>query len=152
MAGSETTGAVDAALRALRHRDLSAADLEHRLEAKGYDETERAYALETLQRTGLQDDRRFAEMRAAAHFDVRDGRFHHGAGDALVRHELVQAGVDEDLVADAIALLEPEPERALRIAERRGYGPKTARYLGGKGFSEDSLGALVASSDGDELG
>jgi hypothetical protein len=60
--------------------------------------------------------------------------------------------VDEDLVADAIALLEPEAERALRVAERRGHGPKTARYLSGKGFSEDSLGALVASSDGNELG
>jgi regulatory protein len=143
--GAETPGAVDAALRALRHRDLSAADLERRLEAKGYDETERADALATLQRTGLQDDRRFAESRAAA-LAAR------GAGDALVRYELVRAGVDEDLVADAIALLEPEPQRARRIAERRGYGPKTARYLGGKGFSEDSLGALVASSDGDELG
>jgi regulatory protein len=142
---TETQSAVDAALRALRHRDLSAADLEHRLEAKGYDETERADALATLQRTGLQDDRRFAESRAAALAS-------RGAGDALVRYELVRAGVDEDLVADAIALLEPEAERALRVAERRGHGPKTARYLSGKGFSEDSLGALVASSDGNELG
>ena len=141
----ETPDAVDAALRALRHRDLSAADLEHRLEAKGFEETERADALATLQRTGLQDDRRFAESRA-------ESLAARGAGDALVRHELVRAGVDEDLIADAIALLEPEHERAARIAERRGYGPKTARYLSGKGFSEDSIGALVASSDGDELG
>jgi SOS response regulatory protein OraA/RecX len=145
VAASEKPGAVDAALRALRHRDLSAADLEHRLGAKGYDETERADALATLQRTGLQDDRRFAESRAAS-LAAR------GAGDALVRHELVRAGVDEDLVAEAIALLEPEAERALRIAERRGHGPKTARYLSGKGFSEDSLGALVASSPDGELG
>jgi len=145
VADSETPGAVDAALRTLRHRDLSAADLEHRLEAKGFDEAERADALATLQRTGLQDDRRFAESRAAA-LAAR------GAGDALVRHELARAGVDEDLVADAIAQLEPEPERARRIAERRGYGPKTARYLSGKGFSEDSFGALVARPDGDELG
>ena len=142
---SETPGAVDAALRALRHRDLSAADLEHRLEAKGYGEAERADALATLQRTGLQDDRRFAESRA-------ESLAARGGGDTLVRHELVRAGVDEDLVADAIALLEPEHERALRIAEQRGYGPKTARYLSGKGFSEDSIGAVVASSDGDELG
>ena len=141
----ETPDAVDAALRALRHRDLSAADLEHRLEAKGFEETERADALATLQRTGLQDDRRFAESRA-------ESLAARGAGDALVRHELVRAGVDDDLIADAIALLEPEHERAVRIAERRGYGPKTARYLSGKGFSEDSIGALVASSDGDELG
>ena len=145
MAGSETPGAVDAALRALRHRDLSAADLEHRLEAKGFDDSERADALATLQRTGLQDDRRFAESRAEA-LAAR------GAGDALVRYELSRAGVDEELVADAIALLEPEPERARRVAERRGYGPKTARYLSGKGFSEDSIGAVVARSDGGELG
>jgi len=142
---SETPDAVDAALRALRHRDLSANDLEQRLEAKGYDERERADALATLQRTGLQDDRRFAESRA-------ESLATRGAGDALVRHELVRAGLDDELVADAVALLEPERERALRIAERRGHGPKTARYLAGKGFSEDSIGAVVASSDGDELG
>jgi SOS response regulatory protein OraA/RecX len=145
VAESETPGAVDAALRALRHRDLSAADLDHRLEAKGFGDSERADALATLQRTGLQDDRRFAESRAEA-LAAR------GAGDALVRYELARAGVDEALVADAIALLEPESERARRIAERRGYGPKTARYLSGKGFSEDSVGAVVASLDGDELG
>jgi len=142
---AEKPGAFEAALRALHHRDLSAADLEHRLEAKGFDEVERADALATLQRTGLQDDRRFAESRAEA-LAAR------GAGDALVRHALVRAGVDEDLVADAIALLEPEPERARRIADRRGRGPKTARYLSGKGFSEESVGALVASLDGEELG
>jgi SOS response regulatory protein OraA/RecX len=141
----ETPGAVDAALRALRYRDLSATDLEHRLAAKGYDEMERADALATLQRTGLQDDRRFAESRA-------ESLAARGAGDALVRHELVRAGVDDELVAEAIALLEPEHARALRIAERRGHGPKTARYLSGKGFSDDSIGAVVASSDGDELG
>jgi regulatory protein len=141
--------AVEAGLRALHHRDLSAADLDRRLAAKGFGEAERESALETLARTGLLDDRRFAEARAAA-LAAR------GAGDALVRHELVRAGVGEDLVTDAIALLEPESERALRIAERRGPGQKTVRYLSGKGFSEDSLsalaGRLVASANEDELG
>ena len=145
MARSQEPDAVDAALRALHHRDLSAAELERRLAAKGFDEVERESALETLGRTGLLDDRRYAEARAAA-LAAR------GAGNALVRHELARAGVEEGLVTEAIALLEPERERALRIAERRGFGPKTARYLSGKGFSEDSLGALVASADGDELG
>ena len=79
--------AVEAGLRALHHRDLSAADLDRRLAAKGFDEAEREAALETLARTGLLDDRRFAEARAAA-LAAR------GAGDALVRHELVRAGVD----------------------------------------------------------
>ncbi len=142
---AEPRTAVDAALDALAHRDLSAADLERRLAAKGFDETAREEALATLRRTGVLDDRRFAESRAAA-LAAR------GAGDAFVRHDLIRAGIGPELVDEAIALLEPEAERALRIAERRGYGAKTARYLSGKGFSEDSLGALVASSGGDELG
>jgi regulatory protein len=142
---AERRTALDAALAALEHRDLSAADLDRRLAAKGYDEAEREDALETLRRTGLLDDRRFAESRTA-------GLAARGAGDALIRHELVHAGVEDELVADAIALLEPEAERARRIAAQRGYGPKTARYLSGKGFSEDSLVALVATRSGDELG
>ena len=145
MSESETPEAVDAALRTLRHRDRSAAELDQRLQAKGYDETQRADALATLERTGLIDDRRFAESRAAA-LAAR------GAGDALVRHELAGAGIDDDLVAEAIASLEPESARALRIAERRGFTAKTARYLSGKGFSEESLVALVATGLEDELG
>ena len=149
MADAQDVDAVEVGLRALHHRDLSVADLDRRLTAKGFDEAEREAALETLARTGLLDDRRYAEARAAA-LAAR------GAGDALVHHELVRAGVPEDLVADAIALLEPESERALRIAERRGPGPKTVRYLSAKGFSEDSLsalaGRLVASANEDELG
>jgi SOS response regulatory protein OraA/RecX len=136
---------VDEGLRALRVRDLSVADLEQRLLAKGFDQAERADAVETLRRTGVLDDRRFAESRAVA----LAGR---GAGDALVRHELVRAGLEDDLVDEAIARLEPESERAQRIAERRGFGAKTARYLSGKGFSEDSLSAVVARSGGGELG
>lgn len=145
MSGPETPEAVDAALRTLRHRDRSAAELDQRLEQKGYDETQRADALATLERTGLIDDRRFAESRAAVLAE-------RGAGDALVRHDLARAGIDDDLVADAIASLEPESARALRIAERRGFTAKTARYLSGKGFSQESIVALVATGLEDELG
>ena len=151
--------AVEAALRALRHRDLSAADLERRLAGQGFDEDERAAAVATLQRTGVLDDRRFAELRAAA----LAGR---GAGDALIRHDLERAGVDSELVADAIFLLDPEQERARRIVDRRGHDPRTIRYLASKGFAEETLTALasgvvasgvvstgvIASGTADELG
>ncbi len=143
MAGSQT--ALDAAFAALRHRDRSAAELDARLLAKGFHEGERQDALETLRRTGVLDDRRFAESRGA-------GLAARGAGDALIRHGLVQAGVDAELIDVVIGALEPESQRALRIADRRGYGPKTARYLSGKGFGEDSLAALVANGQGNELG
>jgi regulatory protein len=141
----ERPTAVDAALRALRHRDLSARELEQRLQAKGYEDAERGSALETLERTGLLDDARFAEARARS-LAAR------GAGDAAIRHALVHAGIDREVVQDAVEALEPEGERAREIAARRGEGPKTARYLRGKGFSEEAVAAVVADSNADELG
>jgi regulatory protein len=137
--------AVDTALRALRHRDLSARELEQRLRAKGFTESERAEALETLERTGLLDDARFAEARARS-LAAR------GAGDAAIRHALGLAGVVQEIADDALHALEPEAERANAIAARRGMGPKTARYLRGRGFSEEVVAGVVAGSSADELG
>ena len=142
---AEPPTAVDTALRALRHRDLSARELEQRLRSKGFDESERAEALETLERTGLLDDVRFAEARARS-LAAR------GAGDAAIRYALGLAGVERWVAEDAIQALEPEGERAGAIAARRGHGPKTARYLRGKGFSEDVVAGVVAGSNADELG
>jgi regulatory protein len=142
---AEPPTAVDTALRALRHRDLSARELEQRLRAKGFEESERAEALETLERTGLLDDVRFAEARARS-LAAR------GAGDAAIRHALGLAGVAREIADDALQALEPEAERANAIAARRGAGPKTARYLRGKGFSEEVVAGVVAGSSADELG
>jgi regulatory protein len=141
----EAPTAVDAALRALRHRDLSARELEERLRAKGFQESVRAEALATLERTGLLDDARFAESRARS----LAGR---GAGDAAIRHALGVAGVAREVVDDALRVLEPEAERARDIAARRGGGLKTARYLRGKGFSEEVVAGVVANSNADEIG
>lgn len=130
--------AVEAALRALRHRDLSAVDLERRLSGQGFDEEERAVAVATLQRTGVLDDRRFAELRAAA----LAGR---GAGDALIRHDLGRAGVDAELVEEVVCLLEPERDRVRRIVDRRGLDRKAIRYLASKGFAEETIAAVTDS-------
>ena len=56
--------ALDQALRALRHRDRSTAEVDRYLESRGVGEDERRTALETLTRTDLVDDRRYAERRA----------------------------------------------------------------------------------------
>lgn len=137
--------ALETALRALRHRDLSEAELGRRLAARGFDEVERAEALETLRRTSVIDDRRFAESRAGALSD-------RGAGDALIRHDLERAGVEAELVEDVVDALAPEAERARRIVKRRGADPRTGRYLRSKGFSEDVVGPLIATRSEDELG
>jgi SOS response regulatory protein OraA/RecX len=135
----------EVALRALRHRDLSVHELEERLRERGYGESERDDAIETLVRTGVVDDARYAESRARQ----LAGR---GAGDALIRHTLARAGVETDVAEDALRTVAPEAERARIVVERRGPGPKTARYLLGKGFSEGVVSDVVASERARELG
>jgi SOS response regulatory protein OraA/RecX len=106
---------------------------------------EREEALEALRRTGLVDDGRFAERRAAALAD-------RGAGNALIRHDLDAAGIVPDAVDDALDTLGDERERAQRIVERRGASPKTARYLAGKGFSNEVVHAVIARAGDEPLG
>jgi regulatory protein len=139
------SGALDSALDALRRRDVSAHELRQRLERRAFTAAECEAALATLERTGILDDRRFAEGRARSLAG-------HGAGDALVRHSLEEAGVAAELIDDALNELAPEAIRAQEIADRRGPGPKTARYLHGKGFSDETVAAVVATTNREELG
>ena len=99
--------ATELALRALRHRDRSRRDLDRRLERAGIPADEREQALEGLADAGLLSDARFAQSRARALAD----RF---TGDELIRRELVQHGIEEEVVADVLAELQPEAERAAR--------------------------------------
>jgi regulatory protein len=135
MVGAEA--ALECALRVLRHRDRSVQELEQRLRVKGFSEPECEQAIATLVRTGLLNDRRFAEARATSLAE-------RGAGDALIRHTLESVGISSELVDDALRAVPPEVERAQAVVSKRGSGSKTARYLAAKGFSEDVLDALLA--------
>ena len=136
----ERPDAVETALRALRFRDRTAAELEARLEQRGVGEAEREQALETLERIGYVDDERFARARAERLAD-------RGSGDALIRDDLERRGLAAEVVELALGSLEPERERAERIAELRGRTVKTARYLASRGFGDEALEALVAAED-----
>jgi len=96
-------------------------------------------------RTALVDDGRFATSRASTLAD-------RGAGDERIRHELEFAGVDPEIAEAAIGSLESETRRAERIVARRGASAKTARYLAGKGFSDDVVHAAVAHARDEPLG
>lgn len=141
----EAGRALEVSLSLLRHRDLSTADLDRRLAARGFEEREREEALSTIRRTGVLDDWRYSESRAAS-LAAR------GASNALIRHDLDRAGIARELVEDAVEALDPEPDRARRIADRRGPGPRTARYLAGKGFPEETVAEVVATMSHGELG
>ena len=108
-------------------------------------ESERHDVLERLVRTSLVDDRRYAESRANTLAE-------RGAGNERIRHELMFSGVDPDVVEAAIEALPTEMERAERIVSRRGATAKTARYLAGKGFTDDVVHAVVALVGGEGLG
>jgi SOS response regulatory protein OraA/RecX len=133
--------ALAAAGRTLRARDLPARALDVRLERRGIRAADRARALSTLQGAGLVDDGRFARNRALA----LAGRC---LGDAAIRFDLEEYGVEPELVEEAVEGLEPESARAERIVASRGRSPATARFLARKGFGE----AAVESAAGEVLG
>lgn len=137
--------AFEAAARLLRHRDRASADLDRRLAERGFADAERAVAIATLTRTGVLDDARFATERARS-LAAR------GAGDRLIRHDLEAAGLGRELVESALDELEPEAERARRIADKRTHSARTVRYLVGKGFSEDAVRVAVARADDEGIG
>jgi SOS response regulatory protein OraA/RecX len=117
--------------RALRVRDLSRARLVERLEAAHASPAAVRESIRTLEDAGLVDDRRFARARA-------EDLARRGYGDAAVRHDLERQGVPAEAVEAALDALEPEAKRARRLVDRRGRGPRTARYLAGRGFAEDA--------------
>ena len=132
--------ALAASARALRHRDLPARRLEQRLEQRAIAPTERAQAVETLTSAGLLDDERFARGRAAA-------LVARGYGDAAIRFDLERQGVDAELAADVVAELEPERDRATRVAASAGGGVRAARVLARRGFGDDAIAAAAGVAE-----
>jgi regulatory protein len=122
--------------RALERRDLSEHRLAERL-ARVVPPSAAAAALDTLTRAGIVKDGRFARTRAEA----LAGR---GYGDAAIHHDLEAQGVAGELIREALEALTPEEERARAIVDRRGPGPRTARFLAGKGFGEGAVEAAFA--------
>jgi regulatory protein len=126
------SAALARATRALAVHARSRSSLERRLAAAGVAAAPRQEALETLERAGLVDDGRFAAGRAGALAE-------RGLGDAAIRFDLERQGLAASLVAEALAALEPERDRASRLVERRGTGARTARWLASRGFDSETV-------------
>jgi SOS response regulatory protein OraA/RecX len=132
--------ALAASAGALRHRDLSTRRLEQRLERRAVPPAERARAVETLTRAGLLDDGRLARGRAHA-LAAR------GYGDAAIRFDLERQGVAAELATEALAEVEPERDRAVRLAATAGGATRAARLLARRGFGEDAIEAAVGVAE-----
>jgi regulatory protein len=138
---NESHEALDRAVRALARRDHSAASLRAKLERAGVSVEAQADALETLERAGYIDDRRFASARAE-HLAAR------GYGDEWIRADLERQGVAAETVADALGGLEPEAQRARPEWEKLAGGAPAARTLGRRGFAAETIEALLARDPG----
>jgi SOS response regulatory protein OraA/RecX len=135
--------ALEAAAKALVHRDRSRASVHTRLRAAGISPSAADGALDTLERAGIVSDERFAHARAAA-LAAR------GSGDALIEHELMTAGIADSYVEAAIGALEPERDRAIRVTATRGESVSTARWLARRGFGQDAIEAALPTLVADE--
>jgi regulatory protein len=124
------------AARLLARRDLSEQGLNEELARRRVPPATRSETVTRLVEAGAVDDARLAHRRA----EVLAAR---GAGDALIRSDLEARGLDGELVENALAELEPEPERARRVTVARGEGAATARYLARRGFGEEAVEAAL---------
>ena len=105
--------------------------------------------LDRFEDVGLIDDAAFARAFA------RDRRQSRGLSKSALRRELTQAGVDQELVTDALEEYSSEDdlELAIRLVEKRWQGlarlesdaryRRLSGYLGRRGFSGGTIGAAI---------
>jgi regulatory protein len=128
------------AVRALRHRDVSRRRLDERLARRGAGAEARADALATLERAGLVDDARVAASRARSLAE-------RGYGDAAIRFALEGEQLAPELVAEAVAALEPERERVKTLLSDPS-DRKTLRRLAARGFAAETLEDVAGFANG----
>lgn len=123
----------------LSRRPLPRALLEDRLEQKGVAPAARAEAVEALEEAQYLNDRAYALGRA----ESLAGRDY---GDAAIVYILEQERIEPELIASALAPLEPEIERARLIARSIPDRKRLLTRLARRGFSEETTIAIAESS------
>lgn len=128
------------ALARLALSDRFEAEVAADLERRGYGEHVGA-VMERLRVRRLVDDLRVAEGF------VRSRAGKRACGDAKLRHELERRGADAQCIAEALARAVPERDRAAAWLETqrepRGAPQRLARQLAARGFSEETVLAIV---------
>jgi SOS response regulatory protein OraA/RecX len=135
--------AFEAGLCALARRELTTVELGRRLERAGFGEGERERAIARLRAARYLDDGRAAAERARVLAD-------RGLGDAAIAEDLGRRGAPAEAVADALASLEPELDRARRVVSALGRGRGSARTLIRKGFGDDAVETAMTEAVAEE--
>jgi regulatory protein len=133
----QTQRCLNAAFRYLAYRPRSQAELEERLARRGFDGDSIEGAIARLKEQGLVDDLAFAE------FWKENRQSFSPRSQWLVRRELKQKGVADEVIARVVADLD-EAEgayqaarakaRSLSIADYEGFRRRLGEYLKRRGF------------------
>jgi regulatory protein len=118
--------------RALARRELSTEELAGRLARAGVAPAVAEEVREGLVAAGAVDDARYAGTAA-------ESLARRGWGDAAIEARLQAAGVEREGVAEAIAALDPESERARALTARDQDPRRAAARLARRGFSRESV-------------
>lgn len=95
----------------LSRHDVTVAEVLQQLSQKGFSRAEAAAAVETLSRSGLLSDERFARN----HVELRLA--HRPCGRALLLAELTGHGVNEALALSVLGEMYPESDEAMYAAK-----------------------------------
>jgi regulatory protein len=138
-----------AALRALTRKEHGTAELQRKLEQKGYARALVQTVLATLTEEGLLSDARYAQAFIRQHA----GRGH---GPGRIRAELRSRGVADDVMAIAIEAAEVDWAELAAGVRRKRFGratPRTplerakqGRFLQYRGFDSDHVRAAFQSA------
>ena len=133
--------AMQAALRLLRARDRTEAEVRDSLSTKGFNEPEIGLVLSTLRVARYVDDARVAQ-RAVELASLEDPK-----GRLLLEGALKARGAQDAVIQEALANLANEDdlaEAAFQKCRKPGDTPaRAAARLARKGFDEDTVRAVV---------
>ncbi|MGE0001991.1 MAG: regulatory protein RecX [Fimbriimonadaceae bacterium] len=140
------------AAQLLARRDLSVAGLQARLEEAGHAQKDAQAAVDWLQRQRYLDD------HGVAHRETEKAVTRRGWGRLRIEARLEDLEVSADATEAALECLDEETEKSLAAIalSKRFKGkievPKAARFLAGRGFSEEAVRAALdaASPDWEE--
>ncbi len=144
------------ALRLLSLRDHSRVEMIRKLRARGLPEEDIEPSVDRLESEGFLGDGRYAERLARLWAETKLW------GNRRIRQKLIQKGIAEDLIREAIAKAEevlPTSERIQRLLQKQMKGPtveirssrergKFAQFLSRKGFLWDEIGEALREIGG----
>lgn len=139
------------ALRLLARREHSRLELEHKLGPHAQDPGELSSLLDDLGRQGWLSERRVVEQI----IHTRRGKF----GSRRIRQELLDRGVAEELISEALPQLKESDVEAAGELWRRKFGApprsrneraRQVRFMQGRGFALDTILKIIKSAEADD--